>query len=76
TDEMPLIKYQPALHQLNLNWSLIAELHQSIQWAKLRGLAETDIQTDVISWFAPEPLRTIQPFSVKIPTMQIDESQP
>jgi len=75
-DKMPPINYQPALHQLNLNWSLIAELHQGIQWAKLKGIVEADIQTDVISWFAPEPLRAIQPFSVKIPTLQIDESQP
>lgn len=62
------IDYQPGLHQLNLNWALIAELHQGIQWAKLQHVPGSENPTDVISWFAPEPLRTITPFLVKIPT--------
>lgn len=68
--------YQPGLHQLNLNWSLIAELHQGIQWAKLNNFPGSGQPTDVISWFAPEPLRTIQPFLVKIPTLSSEKSQP
>jgi ABC-type nitrate/sulfonate/bicarbonate transport system substrate-binding protein len=68
--------YEPGLHQLNLNWSLISELHQGIQWAKLNNFPGSENKTDVISWFSPEPLRTIQPFSVKIPTITVDDSQP
>lgn len=61
------IKYEPGLHQLNLNWSLISELHQGIQWAKLHQFPGADASTDVMSWFAPEPLRAVQPFLVKLP---------
>lgn len=68
--------YEPGLHQLNLNWSLISELHQGIQWAKLTNFPGSESKTDVISWFAPEPLRAIQPFSVKIPTVTVDDIQP
>lgn len=68
--------YQPDLYQLNLNWSLISELHQGIQWAKLNHFPGSENETDVTSWFAPEPLRAIQPFSVKIPTLNHDGKQP
>ncbi|HAO24097.1 MAG TPA: hypothetical protein DCQ49_03100, partial [Methylophaga sp.] len=67
--------YQPGLHQLNLNWSLISELHQNIQWAKLNNFPGSEKPTNVTSWFAPEPLKAIQPFLVKIPTMQTEENQ-
>ena len=67
--------YQPGLHQLNLNWSLISELHQNIQWAKLKNFPGSDKPTNVTSWFAPEPLEAIQPFLVKIPTMRSKENQ-
>ncbi|WP_296593323.1 ABC transporter substrate-binding protein [Methylophaga sp.] len=67
--------YQPGLHQLNLNWSLISELHQNIQWAKLNNFPGSDKPTDVTSWFASEPLAAIQPFLVKIPTMRSEENQ-
>lgn len=68
--------YQPGLYQLNLNWALIAELHQGIQWAKLQQLPGSDKPTDVMSWFAPEPLRTVAPFLVKIPTANSAENLP
>lgn len=68
--------YEPGLHQLNLNWSLISELHQGIQWAELNNFPGPENKTDVISWFAPEPLIKVQPFSVKIPTITVDDSQP
>ena len=67
--------YQPGLHQLNLNWSLISELHQNIQWAKLNNFPGSEKPINVTSWFAPEPLKAIQPFLVKIPTMQTEENQ-
>tara|TARA_R110000851_G_scaffold161450_1_gene305134 strand:+ start:2894 stop:3910 length:1017 start_codon:yes stop_codon:yes gene_type:complete len=67
--------YQPGLHQLNLNWSLISELHQNIQWAKLNNFPGSEKPTNVTSWFAPEPLKAIQPFLVKIPTLQTEENQ-
>ncbi len=68
--------YEPGLHQLNLNWSLISEFNQGIQWAKLNNFPGSENKTDVISWFAPEPLRAVQPFSVKIPTVKVDDIQP
>ncbi|WP_304917859.1 ABC transporter substrate-binding protein [Methylophaga sp.] len=68
--------YQPGLHQLNLNWALIAELHQGIQWAKLQQIPGSDKPTDVISWFAPEPLQAIKPFLVKIPQANSAENLP
>tara|TARA_R110000787_G_scaffold180171_3_gene292288 strand:- start:1200 stop:2216 length:1017 start_codon:yes stop_codon:yes gene_type:complete len=67
--------YQPGLHQLNLNWSLISELHQNIQWAKLNNFPGSDKPTNVTSWFAPGPLEAIQPFLVKIPSMRTEENQ-
>ncbi|WP_292748285.1 MULTISPECIES: ABC transporter substrate-binding protein [unclassified Methylophaga] len=67
--------YQPGLHQLNLNWSLISELHQNIQWAKLNNFPGSEKPINVTSWFAPEPLKAIQPFLVKIPTLQTEENQ-
>lgn len=75
-DQIAVTNYQPGSHQLNLNWALIAELHQGIQWAKLRNFPGSDQPTDVISWFAPEPMRAIKPFLVKIPTASSAETLP
>jgi ABC-type nitrate/sulfonate/bicarbonate transport system substrate-binding protein len=75
-DQIAVTNYQPGLHQLNLNWALIAELHQGIQWAKLHHFPGSDQPSDVISWFAPEPLQTIKPFLVKIPTAASPENLP
>lgn len=68
--------YQPGLHQVNLNWSLISELHQGIQWARLSHFPGTEQETDVFSWFEPAPLQAVLPFSVKIPNTLADEGQP
>lgn len=70
------INYEPGLHQLNLNWSLISELHQGIQWAKLHQFPGADVPTDVMSWFAPEPLRAVQPFLVKLPAGSSERNKP
>ncbi|AFI84580.2 ABC transporter substrate-binding protein [Methylophaga nitratireducenticrescens] len=67
--------YLPGLHQLNLNWSLISELHQNIQWAKLNNFPGADKPIDVTSWFAPEPLEAVQPYLVKIPMIRSEENQ-
>ena len=75
-DQLNVINYQPGLHQLNLNWALIAELHQGLQWAKLHNFPGSDQPSDVISWFAPEPLQAITPFLVKIPTAASTENLP
>lgn len=75
-DQYADTNYQPGLHQLNLNWALIAELHQGIQWAKLHHFPGSDQPTDVTSWFAPEPMQTIKPFLVKIPTVSSTETLP
>lgn len=61
--------YSAGLHELTLNWSLIAELQQGVQWAKVKGATGADNETNVVSWFETEPLRQLLPHAVKVPVM-------
>jgi len=67
--------YSAGLHELTLNWSLIAELQQGIQWAKLTDASGADNETEVMSWFEAGPLRQVQPHAVKIPVTSAQMNQ-
>lgn len=60
-------KIDQVLFGLSLDWSLIAEMQQHIEWARATDQDVRVTETDVLSWIAAEPLRTARPRSVAIP---------
>ena len=52
---------------LSLDWSLLADLQQHLEWARAQGKDGAELPPDIISWIEPGPLLSINPAAVSLP---------
>lgn len=69
-------KIDQVLFGLSLDWSLIAELQQHVDWARATGQDVGVTDTDLLAWIAAEPLRATLPAAVSIPRRADGGDQP
>lgn len=60
-------RWDEAIYDLNLDWSVIATLQQQFDWARDAGYAAAGAPPGMLSLLAPAPLRALLPGAVGIP---------
>lgn len=61
---------------LNLDWSLLFELQQMVQWAEQAGGREGLEAPNILSWIEPTFMRRLLPLHVGIPSLDWAEETP
>ncbi len=61
---------------LNLDWSLLFDLQQMVQWAEKAGKTERFEAPNILSWIEPELMRRLLPLHVGIPSLDLAERAP
>jgi len=56
-----------ALFGLSLNWALVANLQQQVEWARDTGQTIPAGEVDVLSWIERAPLAQVAPAAIGIP---------
>lgn len=69
-------KIDQVLFGLSLDWSLIGELQQHVDWARATGQDVGVTEIDLLAWIAAEPLRATLPAAVRIPRRADGGGQP
>ena len=64
------------LFTLTLNWSLLAELQQGIEWARAIQAEGATRESNILSWIEAEPLRAVAPGAVGILSLTTKDTLP